>query len=294
MMSRHRTIATLVALCSTLVGAPALAAEDSPRLLIVDVPPPAPGPSLFDNFRLGMASFQDRATSALFGGGNAAAFGFDYPIGGGLAIGVDSFNLYKDYGTVNYLLSINPVQLRYRLGLPTPASFLEPFATAGAGLSLMGLMGGPSGSGQFGMGPAASGGIGMSIHDAFTVELGVNGGKVAQIGYYGWQLRAGTTFQSLGDLKWLGLGKPAVARVAPRPAALSGLVRDVAGNRLVLTLAPGTAHRPGDEVLVYYKEDIEVKVARAKLVTVEPNGGAIAEVVVATEAVKPGYRIRAW
>lgn len=294
-MRTHRLAAAMAAAMTTFAGlgsAQALAAEDGPRLVVVDVAPPAPAPSLMDNFRLGMGFFQDPGTSTLFGSGNAAAFGFDYPIGRGLAISLDTFNLFKDYGAVSYFLSINPVQLRYRLGLPSPAPFLTPFATAGAGVSLMGLVGGQAGNGQFGLGLAASGGVGTMINDALTLELGVNGGRVAQIGYYGWQLRLGTTFQSLGNLNWLNRGKAAVARVAPRPIA--GLVRDVAGNRLVLDLEAGTARQPGDEVLVYYKEEIEVKVARARIMSVEPSGEAIAEVLVATETIKPGYRIRAW
>lgn len=278
-----------IACAIALAAPPALAEPEPPRLLVLDAAPPPPPESPLDNFRLGLGFFQDPGTTALMGG-QAAAFGFDLPVGHGLAFSLDTYAMYRDYGAVSYFMSVNPVLFKYRLGLPSPLAALAPFTTLGAGVSLMGLMGGEAGAGKVGLGLAGSGGVGTVIHDLVTLELGVNAGQVANIGYYGWQLRLGTTFKSLGNLNWLA------ARPSAQPAAhpLRGKVREVAGNRLVLSLEAAGPARPGDEVLVYYHEDVTVKVARARLVSLRPEGTAIAEVLVATEPVKPGYRVRAW
>lgn len=287
-MSRFPTPILVSAIALMAAPLPALAV-DAPQIVIVTSPPPPESP--LDNFRLGMGFFNDPGTSALVGG-QAAAFGFDWPLGHGLAVGLDTYNMYRSYGDTSYFMSVNPVQLKYRLGLPAPAPALAPFLTAGTGLSLMGLVGGQAGSGQVGLGLAGSGGVGAVVNETLTLELGAHGGQVASIGYYGWQLRLGTTFKSLGNLHWL-TGRPQVAAgTAARP--LAGKVQQVAGNRLVLDLEAAGPSRPGDEVLVYYQDEFVVKVARARLVSVERGGTAIAEVMVATEPVKPGYRVRAW
>ena len=290
---RARSLA-LAALAACVITAGPAAAQEAPAGPIVVTPPPT-APGRIDNMRFGLAHFGQGGIQELFAGGQAVSLGLDYRLAEGLAIGWDTFNLYQDYGGAAYFLSINPVQLRYRMGLPwRENSVLAPFASVGGGATLMSLLGGPTGKPQLGLGFAASAGFGAIINDAFTVELGMLTGQVSQIPYSGWQLRMGTGFNSLGSLGAIAEGIERARLAVFGPAApLTGQVRAVRGDRLTIAFEHGSG-AIGEALLVYYVDGITVKVAKATLVAVAADGAAVAQVEAATEPIKPGYRVRAW
>lgn len=293
MRARCLALAALAA-CAITAGPAAAQEAPAPAGPIVVTPPPAV-PGRIDNMRFGLAHFGQGGIQELFAGGQAVSMGLDYRLAEGLAVGWDTFNLYQDYGGAAYFLSINPVQLRYRMGLPwRENSVLAPFAAVGGGVTLMSLLGGPTGKPQLGMGFSASGGLGAIINDSITVELGMLTGQVGQIPYAGWQLRMGTGFNGLGSLGAVaeGVGRVRLAVFGPA-APLTGQVRAVEGDRLTIAFEHG-AGAIGEALLVYYVDGITVKVAKATLVAVDPDGAAVARVEAATEPIKPGYRVRAW
>lgn len=154
-----------------------------------------------DNLRFGLTSFQDAGTAQLFAGLHGISLGFDYNLGHGLAIGLDTVNLYKDFGGTSYFLSVNPLQLKYRCGLPIGhSSVLLPYASIGAGANFMGLFGDPDGAPRGGIGYSGSVAVGAQLAKAWTIEVGYGGGRVGQITDYGLQLRIGSSFEHLGSL----------------------------------------------------------------------------------------------
>lgn len=287
------------ALAMTLAS-PAQAAE-----MVIIEPPPQPSfgwqlPAMpFDNVRLGLTQFQNSQVTRLFGG-PGVSLGLDVPVGSGLAVAFDSLNLRQDYDATHYWLSVNPVLLRYRLGL-TDAQTFRPFVTLGGGLAGMGLFGDGT-QARVGVGPAASGGLGLAWNNTLALELGAQAGQVSQIPYWGWQLRVGTGFGALDSLsRWLG-PKPAPAPAAQAPQrppvvsarSLTGRVLDVNGDRLVIGYDQAPSEGIGDELLVYYQDGIVVKVAKARVESFTADGRAIARVLDNTEPIRKGYQVRGW
>jgi hypothetical protein len=306
-----KRLSIFAALAIAASPAPALAAEPTevsaapPMVIIQPVEPPAFGwrmPAMpFDNMRLGVAQLHNHAISRLFGGNGGLSVGLDVPLGQGLAVAIDTMNLRKDYTAGQYWLSVNPVQLRYRMGLSADtAASVQPFVTLGAGLTAMGLFG-QSDLPRLGVGPAFSSGVGATLWDTVALEAGVQGGQAAQIPYWGWMLRAGTGFGSLDRLtRWL----PAQVAAAPQPPvasrpsvparSLTGRVVEVTGDRLTIAYPQAPTEGVGDDLLIFYQDGIVVKVARARVVELLPDGRAVAQVVANTEPVRPGYQVRAW
>ncbi|MDB5095831.1 MAG: hypothetical protein JWM80_252 [Cyanobacteria bacterium RYN_339] len=250
-----------------------------------------------DNLRFGLTQFQDAQTAALFAGRQGISLGCDYNIGSGFAVGLDSVALYKNFDGVGYFLSVNPVQLKYRAGLPfgNPAQML-PYVTVGAGATFMGML--ADSTPRFGMGYAGSAGLGMLINDGLTVELGYGGGRVGNVTDYGVQMRLGTAFDTLGDLPFWSWRANARAQ-APAGGggggeALAGTVEGVIGDRLALQLPPNLPLPEGRDVLIYVEEGITIKVARARIETLGEQGRAVAVILQTMEPIKPGYRVRAW
>lgn len=316
-----KRLSIFAALAIAASSAPALAAEPTsvaaapPMVIIQPAEPPAFGwrmPAMpFDNMRLGVAQLHNNSISRLFGGNGGLSVGLDVPLGQGLAIALDTMNLRKDYTAGQYWLSVNPVQLRYRMGLSADtAASVQPFVTLGAGLTAMGLFG-QGDLPRLGVGPAVSSGVGATLWDTVAIEAGVQGGQAAQIPYWGWMLRAGTGFGSLDRLaRWLP-PQSAVAAVPQAPTAarpsvparsLIGRVVEVAGDRLTIAYAQAPTDGVGDDLLVYYQDGIApgasrsmvVKVARVRVVELLPDGRAVAQVVANTEPVRAGYEVRAW
>lgn len=300
----------LAALAMAAWPTTALAAEPSvatPPLVIIQAAEPGAfgwrAPAMpFDNMRLGLAQLQNDAITRLFGGNGGFALGLDVPLRSGLAVAVDTMNLHKDYPSGPYWLSVNPVQLRYRLGLAgDTAASVQPFITLGAGLTAMGLFG-QGDRPRLGVGPAFSSGLGATLWNTVAVEAGVQGGQAAQIPYWGWMLRAGTTFAELDRLSrwWPTRAAQAVSAVSARD--LSGRVVEVKGDRLTIAYDRAPTEGVGDELLVYYQDGIApgvprsivVKVARVRIVALRADGRAIAQIVAHTEPVRPGYQVRGW
>lgn len=152
----------------------------------------------FDNLRFGMTQFLDPGIAGLFADRGAVVLGFDYHLGGGWAIGLDSQNLYKDWGDASYFLSVTPIQAKYRLGVPLGDDAFIPFATAGLGPTVMAMLAG--GSPQVGMGLGGTLGVGVMLQEAVAIEVTANLGQVGAIPYQGLQLRLGTAFGSLGGI----------------------------------------------------------------------------------------------
>lgn len=294
---------TILALALVAAPAPALAAETvvpPPMVIVGAVEPPAFGfrmPQLpIDNVRLGLTQLQGGGIPRLFGGGAGVSLGLDVPLTGGLALAFDSMHLRRDAGTSDYWLMVNPVQLRYRLGLGSPTAAIRPYLSAGAGLTAMGLFG-DGDRPKLGLGPAFSGGAGLMLPGGLALEGSLQGGQGGQVPYWGWAFRAGTTFGTVG--RWPGA--PAVAPVVQQPAApsvtvrgLTGKVLEVAGTRLTIGYEQVPTEGVGDEVLVFYEDGITVKVARARVEALTADGRAIARVLVSTEPVRRGYLVRGW
>jgi hypothetical protein len=156
-------------------------------------------PVAVDNLRFGLTSFQDAATAALFAGRQGISLGCDLGLGGGWAVGVDAVALYKDFSGVGYFLMVDPVQLKYRFGLPlgNPA-VLVPYASLGAGATFMGML--AEGAAKGGIGYCGSAALGVQVARGLTFEVGYGGGRVGNITDYGLQMRIGTGFDTLGDL----------------------------------------------------------------------------------------------
>jgi hypothetical protein len=76
--------------------------------------------------------------------------------------------------------------------------------------------------------------------------------------------------------------------------SLTGRVVEVAGDRLTIAYAQTPTEGIGDDLLIYYQDGMVVKVARARVVELLPDGRAVAQVVANTEPVRPGYQVRAW
>lgn len=315
-LSMFAALAIAASPAPALADQPTEVAAAPPMVIIQPAEPPSFGwrmPAMpFDNMRLGVAQLHNNSISRLFGGNGGLSVGLDLPLGQGLAVALDTMNLRKDYTAGQYWLSVNPVQLRYRMGLSADTSAsVQPFVTLGAGLTAMGLFG-QSDLPRIGVGPAFSTGVGATLWDTVALEAGVQGGQAAQIPYWGWLLRAGTGFGSLDRLtRWLppqaAAAPPAPqAPVAVRPSvparSLTGRVVEVAGDRLTIAYAQIPTEGVGDDLLVYYQDGIApgeprgfvVKVARARLVELLPDGRAVAHVVANTEPVRPGYQVRAW
>lgn len=255
-----------------------------------------------DNMRFGLTTFEDAGTAQLFAGLNGISAGFDYNLGSGLALGVDTVNLYKDFGSSSYWLSVNPIQLKYRFGLPLGSpGVLLPYTSLGAGLAVMGLWGSAAGTPRAGIGYSASVALGVLVQDAITIEAGYGGGRVGGVTDYGLQVRMGTAFDTLGELPFWRWRQPA-AEVSGPPApgggggaeaAPVGVVTGVVGDRLALQLPPSLHLKEDDDVLVFTDEGITIKIARARIETLESDGRATARVLQASEPIKPGYRVRA-
>lgn len=192
-LARPACLAAALALAAP--GA-ALAAEDPDRRFRIHAPGDPASAKGFDNLRFGLTQFLDPGIAGLFAERGAVMVGFDYHLGGGWAIGLDSQNLYKDWGEASYFLSVTPIQVKYRLGVPVGGTAFIPFATAGAGPTLMGLLGG--GAPQVGMGLGGTVGLGVMLQEAVAVEVTANLGQVGVVPYQGLQLRLGTAFGSLG------------------------------------------------------------------------------------------------
>jgi hypothetical protein len=275
-------------------------------------PEPAPAygwrlPAMpFDNVRLGLTQFQNRQVTRLFDG-PGVSLGLDVPLGAGLAVAFDSTNIRQDFDAAHYWLSVNPVLVRYRLAL-NEGRPIRPFVTLGGGLAGMGLFGdGPQP--RLGLGPAASGGLGLAWNNTLALELGAQAGQVSQIPYWGWQLRVGTGFGALDSLsRWLPQApaahvKPAAptAPTAALPApprvsarSLSGQVLEVTGDRVVVGYDQAPSEGVGEDLLVYYQDGIVVKVAKVRVETLTADGRAIARVLDSTEPIRKGYRVRGW
>ena len=152
----------------------------------------------FDNLRFGLTRFNDPGIAGLFAERGAIVLGFDYHLGAGWAVGLDSQNLYKDWGAASYFLSVTPVQAKYRVGVPIGGDAFIPFATAGAGPTVMALLG--NGAPRFGLGLGATVGVGLELQEALAVELTASAGQVGAIPYQGLELRLGTAFGTLGGM----------------------------------------------------------------------------------------------
>lgn len=190
----------LVATSLALAAPPAALAADlaGVRRFRIHAPGEPATAKGFDNLRFGLTQFLDPGIAGLFAERGAVMVGFDYHLGGGWAIGLDSQNLYKDWGEASYFLSVTPIQAKYRLGVPVGGSAFLPFATAGAGPTLMGLLGG--GAPRVGLGLGGTVGLGVMLQEAVAIEVTANLGQVGVVPYQGLQLRLGTAFGSLGGI----------------------------------------------------------------------------------------------
>jgi hypothetical protein len=296
---RKRLFVLCLALGFVIKGMPACAAPED--VANGDVPVSRPGfhYGSIDNMRFGLSSFQDVATATLFAGTHGISAGFDYNIGRGLAIGVDSINLYRDIAGTGYFLSVNPVQVKYRFGLPfgDPAVLL-PYGSVGAGLAFMGLLGAPDGLGHGGLGYSGSVAVGLMLNDNITFELGYGGGRVGGVTDYGLQTRFGTSFDTLGDLPFLPW-RPSTRRVAEGggggptlTAAKAGFVEAVAGDQLNLRCPRTLQLAAGSDVQIYVDDGITLRIATARVESLGPDGSAVARVTQASEPIKVGYRFR--
>ncbi|HEY9722700.1 MAG TPA: hypothetical protein V6D47_11845 [Oscillatoriaceae cyanobacterium] len=279
-MSTTSALLGMLAVC--LLAAPAFA---EPTFSVHDTA----SPDAVDNLRIGIAQFDTPALSRLFDGGRAISAGLDLPLSGGLAVSFDTYDLFGMRGAAaNDVLSLDPLQLRYRFALPGGMSpITQPYASLGGGLGLMGVIGDALPLPRAGIGPVASASVGMELPQGFTVELSVNGGQSAQMPYYAWQLRLGSGFRDLGDLGALG-------RWAFAGRSEDGVVRAVRGDRLQIALAPNARLRVGDELAIEYHSWTEMRVAHVRVLAVSSDGVAIARVLRATETIKPGYQVHAW
>lgn len=276
------TSAALGLLTACLWAAPAAAAP------AYSVQAPA-SPDAVDNLRIGVAQFGTPAISQLFDGGRAISAGLDWPLRGGLAVAFDTYDLFGMRGVAaNDVLSIDPLQLRYRFALPGGLNVSsQPYGTVGAGVGLVGVVGDGVPLPRVGIGPTGSLGVGMALPQGCTLELSLNAGEAGPVPYYGWQLRLGSGFNELGDIG-------ALARWAFAVRSEDGVVRAVRGDRLQIALAPNAQLHVGDELAVEYRTWTTLRVAQARVLAVSSDGLAIARVLRETEMIKPGYQVHAW
>ncbi len=201
-VSRVAWLTVIVAFAMSNLATPALAQpedEGTTRRFRIHAPGEPASARGFDNLRFGLTQFIDPAIAGLFAERGAVVIGFDYHLGGGWALGLDSQNLYKDWGESSYFLSVTPIQAKYRLGVALGGDALIPFATAGAGPTLMTLLGG--GSPQIGLGLGGTIGVGVMLQEAVAIEVTANMGRVGAVPYQGLALRIGTAFGSLGGIQ---------------------------------------------------------------------------------------------
>ena len=152
----------------------------------------------FDNLRFGLTQFTAPAIADLFAERGAIVLGFDYALAEGLAVGVETQNLFERSGDDASWLSVTPVQLKLRGGWPAMGRQLVPFATAGAGPTMVALVDGRGPRTSLGLG--ATLGVGVMVQQAVAVEVTASLGQAGPLPYHGLQLRVGTAFGALAGV----------------------------------------------------------------------------------------------
>lgn len=249
-----------------------------------------PAQALESTLRLGMPYFLDPGVGGLFPAGQRVGGGAEWSLAGPWSVSLDTSLLHQAWGETRYTLSLTPVLFRYR------QSFWDgshaPFVSLGAGGAAMTLAGGSMGF-RVGMGPALAAGVGMPLPGGMLAQVELQQGAIQSIHYLGLAFSLGLRLGSLTPSRMRTSGPP-VAHKPPLPQGRFlqvGKVSEIQGDRLrfaIDDLPYGV--RPGDTLLVYYQDDLPIKVAKIRVESLDPSGRmATGVVLAATEAIRRGY-----
>jgi len=262
-----------------------------------------PGHTMEATYRLGVPYFVDPGVGGLFPGGQRLGGGAEFTLSGPWSLSLDALWLHQDWGSTRYNLALTPLLFRHRLVLGHGDD--APFVSLGMGGAAMALLGGGEPL-KVGVGPAFAAGIGLPLGRTLLAQLELQQGAIHSIHYVGFGLSLGMRV-GVPEPSRLKTSQPQpktqVAKTAPQPPLAAkpplpqgqllkvGQIVQVTGTRVQVSLDDLPYRvQPGDVLVIYYPDRVPIKVAKIRLVTVEPDGRAASgDVLAATEAIRRGY-----